>query len=148
MCPSRVNRRMRSIGRTLRTNATPAERILWRALREGDLKHAHFRRQVPLGDYVADFATHSYRIVIELDGSQHSDARAERLDELRTKWLEGEGYRVVRFWNSDVRANLEGVVLKIMSLLTETPTPAPSPQGGGEAISTRRLLRLTRQRKA
>lgn len=105
--------------RTLRRDATPAERTLWRALRE-NFATAHFRRQVPLGPYVADFASHRHRLVIEVDGGQHAEAVA--YDAARTAFIEGEGYRVVRFWNPDVLNNVEGVITQI-DLAVHTPPP-------------------------
>src|SRR5687767_2111152 len=86
----------------LRANATGAEQKLWRALRRIPIHGSHFRRQVALGPYVADFACQQAKLVIEIDGSQHADCQVARRDADRTEWLESEGYRVVRFWNSDV----------------------------------------------
>jgi very-short-patch-repair endonuclease len=91
---------------------TDAEKILWRALR-GELPDAKFRRQVPLGPYTADFACHSARLVIEVDGGQHNEADVAR----RTSFLNGEGYEVLRFWNHDVLQNIDGVVATIAQAL-------------------------------
>jgi len=77
----------------------------------------HFRRQVPIGPYVADFACLAARLVIELDGGHHSRADVGRRDQQRQKWLEAEGYRVIRFWNGEVRDNLEGVLDTIYNAL-------------------------------
>jgi very-short-patch-repair endonuclease len=99
----------------------------------------HFRRQVRIGPYIADFAC---RIVIEVDGGQHDRSVA---DEKRTKVLEASGYRVLRYWNNDVLSNIDGVLEDIVSAITTTPTPNPSPQKGGErterAAATRRSQR-------
>ena len=128
------------LARALRSNATPAERILWPQLRLLKSEGRHFRRQVPIAGYIADFACHSAKLVIELDGGQHSDAVA--YDEQRSSILAGHGYTVLRFWNSDVFEALEGVMDRIrhevklptaFSHAGATPTPGPSPQGGGEA---------------
>ena len=89
---------------------TPQERLLWRGLKEA-FPDAHFRKQVPLGPYYADFACHAAKLVIELDGSQHADAVA--YDAARTAFLESEGYAIVRFWNNDVTQNLDGVIAAI-----------------------------------
>ena len=86
---------------------TPAERRLWHALREA-LPGQHWRKQVPLGPYIADFCSHGSKLIIELDGGQH--AGAGDYDRARTRFLEGEGFRVIRFWNNDVIDNLEGVL--------------------------------------
>jgi very-short-patch-repair endonuclease len=109
--------------RTLRKNATDAERRLWRHLRDKQLDGFRFRRQVPIGRYVADFACLSARLVVEVDGGQH----AERLDYdgERTEWLEARGFRVLRFWNNDVLGNTEGVIEQILAELHAAPHPGP-----------------------
>ena len=84
-----------------------------------------FRRQVPVGPYVVDFLCVPASLIVEADGGQHSE-RAE-YDEARTKYLEANGYRVVRFWNNDVMGNIEGV----MQAIAMTLTPGPSPKGEG-----------------
>jgi very-short-patch-repair endonuclease len=118
----------------MRAAPTEAERKLWwhlhhRLPRSG----SHFRRQVRIGKYIADFACHAHRLVVEVDGSQHA-ARTEADDE-RTKAIKANGYRVLRYWNNDVLKNIDGVLEDILSAITTTPTPNPSPQGGGEQAS-------------
>jgi very-short-patch-repair endonuclease len=103
--------------RALRRDPTEAEKYLWRALREAFPK-AKFRLQVPMGRYFADFCSHGAKLIIEVDGSQH--ALDEELDATRTRFLEGEGYRVVRFWNNEVLGNVEGVIANIA---THIPSP-------------------------
>jgi very-short-patch-repair endonuclease len=124
------------VARRLRQDSTDAEKLLWRALREEPFKGAHFRRQVPLGAYVADFVGHSARLVIELDGGQHAEAEQAAKDDIRSAALAERRYRVLRFWNNDVLSNIDGVLATIADALTEggraAPTPDPSPQGGGE----------------
>ncbi|MBK8631082.1 MAG: DUF559 domain-containing protein [Sphingomonadales bacterium] len=95
--------------RRLRREMTRQERSFWRAIREA-FPEVHFRKQVPLGSYHADFACHKARLVIELDGGQHARPEAEKHDEIRSRFLESQGYRVIRFWNNDVDNNLEGVL--------------------------------------
>jgi very-short-patch-repair endonuclease len=90
----------------------------------------HFRRQAPIGIYIVDFVWHAGKIVVELDGSQHVDARAAD-DEKRTQWLKSQGYRVLRFWNNDVLKTPHDVGEAIL-VASKNPTPDPSPQGGGE----------------
>ncbi|WP_040577243.1 DUF559 domain-containing protein [Methylopila sp. M107] len=96
--------------RRLRQNATDAERALWRLLRDRRLEGVEFRRQVPIGPYVADFACASARLVIELDGGQHAESQA---DARRDEALRRLGWRVARFWNDEALRNREGVLLRI-----------------------------------
>ena len=100
----------RQAARHLRREMTDAERKLWQVLRAHRFGDAGFRRQAPLGPNIADFVCHARKLVIEVDGGQHSgSARDARRDE----WMAGEGYRVLRFWNNEVLGNLEGVVDRI-----------------------------------
>jgi very-short-patch-repair endonuclease len=100
----------RKKARQLRANATDPEVRLWRHLRRSPLLGSHFRRQVPIGPYVADFACMAARLIIEVDGSQHGDAALKARDDVRTRWLEREGYRVLRFWNNELSENIKGVL--------------------------------------
>jgi very-short-patch-repair endonuclease len=119
--------------RSLRRDATETEKKLWQHLRQPPFKQHHFRRQATIGSYFADFASHQLRTVIEVDGGQHLDSAP---DERRTAYLASEGYRVLRFWNNDVLANVSGVLSAIDSAIRadRPPTPDPSPPqaGGGE----------------
>jgi len=94
---------------------TSAERALWRGLREA-LPEWHWRKQVPLGPYFADFASHSAKLIIELDGGQH--ALSPDHDAKRTRFLEAEGFRVLRFWNNEVLTNTSGVLDRIAEALS------------------------------
>jgi very-short-patch-repair endonuclease len=96
--------------RRLRKNATYAEIRLRRHLRQVPMLGSHFRRQVPVGPYVADFACMASKLLIEVDGGQHNEDQNVRRDEARTRWLEKEGYRVIRFWNNDITNNIDGVM--------------------------------------
>lgn len=108
--------------RHLRRNQTEAERKLWVYLREMKHDGFHFRRQCPVGPYIADFLCYSARIVVEVDGGQHGmDAGIEH-DRRRDGWFVTNGYRVLRYWNNDVLANTEGVVETILAVLNETKT--------------------------
>ncbi|MEE8187916.1 MAG: endonuclease domain-containing protein [Kiloniellales bacterium] len=98
--------------RRLRRDATQAEKLLWSRLRDRQLGGAKFRRQNPLGPYVVDFFCLKLGLVIELDGGQHA-VQAER-DQRRDRWLESEGYRVLRFWNHEVMGNIDGVLQRIL----------------------------------
>src|SRR5665213_868094 len=109
--------------RVLRTNMTDAERAVWQLLRSHQIQGYKFRRQVPIGRYIADFVCHEARLIIEIDGGQH-DASAKR-DAIRTDFLQTQGYRVLRFWNNDVLANPEGVFSVIAEdLRRHHPHPA------------------------
>src|SRR5690349_14907336 len=93
---SAITKRTRGQARQLRRAPTDAERKLWFLLRSLKPLGLHFRRQAPIGIYIADFVWHAGKLVVELDGSQHADARAE-YDSKRTEWLQSQGYRVLRF---------------------------------------------------
>lgn len=102
--------------RNLRKNLTPAERKLWQVLRRRQIASVRFRRQVPIGPYIADFCCLELRIIIEVDGGQH--ARQADADERRTRWLGDRGFTVVRFWNNDVLQNPDGVLARISHACT------------------------------
>jgi very-short-patch-repair endonuclease len=115
----------------MRKTPTEAERKLWWHLRHRlPAPGTHFRRQVRLGRYIVDFASYKSRLVLEVDGGQH--AERSDADAVRTRFIEAEGYRVLRFWNNDVLNNIDSVLEEIQHAITLTPTPGPSPQGGGE----------------
>jgi oxygen-independent coproporphyrinogen-3 oxidase len=119
----------------LRHDATKAEQRLWSRLRDKQLVGWKFRRQVPLGPYIVDFYCAGTKLVVELDGGQHAD-QAER-DLIRTAWLEGQGYRVIRFWNNDVLGNTDGVLTELMKILSpkDPLTPTLPREGGGSAVA-------------
>ena len=125
----------------MRRDTTVPERQLWKALRNHiELRHTHFRRQVPLGRYIADFCCHSVKLILEVDGDQHVGVEAA-YDGERTEFLRTHGYRVLRFSNRDVMHDMGGVIGRIeaavkgkIAEVLPTPTPSPSPQGGGESI--------------
>jgi very-short-patch-repair endonuclease len=100
--------------RTLRKSMTRAEKLLWSALRANQLGVA-FRRQHPIGQFVADFCCVPLKLVIELDGGQHAARTAEDLQ--RTDHLRTLGFDVIRFWNNDVVENLDGVCREIQAAL-------------------------------
>lgn len=107
---------MQRRARVLRSCMTDAERKLWFALRGRRFANFKFRRQVPLGRYIADFVCFEARLVIEADGGQHAGSMH---DKLRDRWVIANGFRMLRFWNNDVLSNLEGVSI----LIAEAPTP-------------------------
>jgi very-short-patch-repair endonuclease len=139
-----ISRFRRERAKQLRSNTTEPEQALWRALKRIPVYGTHFRRQVPIGPYVADFACLKARLLIELDGGQHAQDEIAARDEARTRWLKGEGYRVIRFWNAELSKDLNGVLDTIYAALygspqseaVALPTPPrpdgrPSPSRGG-----------------
>ncbi|HYN46768.1 MAG TPA: endonuclease domain-containing protein [Allosphingosinicella sp.] len=113
--------------RLLRRRPTDAETRMWRLLRLC-FPEAHFRRQVPIRRFTADFASHRLKLVIEVDGGQHS----EDSDKDRTALIEAEGYRIDRFWNHDVLGNADGVATLLAACCGDaTPTPTLPHQGRG-----------------
>ena len=117
--------------RLLRKTMTDSERRLWQVLRLRQLDGHKFRRQFPVGRYIVDFTCPERKLIIELDGGQHPEQ--ESYDNDRTKWLESQGYRVMRFWNNEVLTNLEGVKDSIYNAITATANPPPPvlPHKGG-----------------
>jgi very-short-patch-repair endonuclease len=115
----------RQRARRLRRDATEAEKRLWLELRKLELEGSHFRRQVPIGPYIADFACMAAHLLIELDGSQHGEDRNQAYDDRRTRWLEKEGYRVLRFWNNDISNNMSGVMEAIYAAIYGSPHAEP-----------------------
>ena len=103
--------------RELRKNATVPERAMWRLLKPFRDKGFHFRRQVPIGKYYADFASHKQKLVIEVDGESHGIGDGPSYDDERTRFLQKEGFRVLRFTNIDVLRNPEGVFETIEDFL-------------------------------
>src|SRR5687767_2949013 len=95
--------------RRLRRSMTDAEMWLWCYIRAHRFFGRSIRRQVPMGEFIVDFLCDEERIVIEVDGGQHAERKAEE-DLVRTRWLESHGYRVVRFWNHEVLGNTSGVL--------------------------------------
>jgi len=134
-----IKRHMIGQARKLRRETTPAERLLWSALRNSSFAGLKFRRQHPIGCYVADFYCQQEKLVIELDGDSHDFS--EQKDRERTEALNKEGYQVIRFSNADVLENLEGVLMMIARTLGidwktvfgnfKSPHPNPLPEGEG-----------------
>jgi very-short-patch-repair endonuclease len=118
--------------RKLRADMTDAERKIWTLLRTA-FPAWRFRRQVPIRQYITDFASHRARLVIEIDGGQHH----EDIDAPRTAIIEKDGYRVIRFWNNDVLANIDGVATLLTKALDETSPPPNPPPSRGRALEDR-----------
>jgi very-short-patch-repair endonuclease len=117
---------------------TPAERIIWYAVRAHRLSGAAFRRQVPIGPYIADFVSHAAMLIVEIDGGQHFEDVHEQRDAVRDAYLNSKGYRVLRFDNPEVVTNRHGVLTRIAEALGEVAPSLPSPASGrgGEATAS------------
>ena len=110
----------RDRARSLRRAATEAERRLWWHLRRRlPLDGTYFRRQVALGPYFADFVCLKYRLIVELDGEQHGHPEGVAHDTIRTAFLERQGFRVLRFWNRQVFAEMDSVLDTIAASIAE-----------------------------
>jgi len=106
---------------------TDAERKLWYAFRDRRFADYKFRRQVPVGPFIADFICYDARVVIEVDGGQHADSSS---DARRDRWFAANGFLVLRFWNNDVLKNREGVLISVLETLhARTPHPARAERG-------------------
>ena len=114
-------RQKTQFARYLRKNMTNAEASLWHHLRNRALMGCKFRRQHPVGPYIVDFACIERKLVVELDGGQHVDAPA---DAARTRWIEANGYRVLRFWNNDALVQQQVVLAVIFEALDVPPRQA------------------------
>jgi very-short-patch-repair endonuclease len=129
----------------MRKHATPAEGLLWASLRRLRGQGFHFRRQAPIGNYIADFACHRAKIIVEVDGSQHGDPDGLARDKRRTAFLSSRGYRVLRFWNDDVMRDCGSVVAAILQAAAPTRSASQAMQNDlpakGEVNSGDRLDR-------
>ena len=124
---------------SLRRGQTAAEGLLWHYLRNKQLGGYKFRRQQPIGPYIADFACLSRKLLVELDGGQHVEEGDD--DQKRDAYLQEQGYRVLRFWNHEVFENCFGVLERIFEELTYPPPhqPSPAPSTGSGQGSRGRL---------
>ena len=114
--------------RDLRASSTDAERKLWNCLRSGQLNGLKFRRQHPVPPYTVDFFCSAVKLIVELDGSQHT----EESDKARTHYLQSKGFVVLRFWDNEVLTQTEAVVEAIFNAASPSPlTPTPLPSGEG-----------------
>ena len=116
----------REFARGLRSGGTDAERMLWRHLRNRGLMGNKFRRQRPVGRYIVDFICLEAGLVVELDGGQHASSAA---DAVRTRTLQQQGYRVVRFWNNEVMTQTDAVLAAILDAMSAR-VPEESLLGG------------------
>ena len=98
--------RHRIFARSMRADATRAENLLWQALRNRQLEGLKFKRQVPLDGYILDFVCFEAKLIIEVDGDQHSESTR---DAVRDRHFEAKGFRTLRVWNDEVEKNIDGV---------------------------------------
>ena len=123
--------------KAMRSQPTEAERTLWTLLRAKRLAVHKFKRQQPIGPYIADFVSFSARLIVEADGSQHADSDH---DIKRDAWLREQGFQILRLWNNDVLARRAHVADAIWSALHDTPLPpiagqwAPPSPARGEGL--------------
>jgi very-short-patch-repair endonuclease len=109
----------------MRNEMPESERRLWQYLRRRSIAGLRFRRQVPIGRFIADFACISARLIIEIDGDQHALEIQKARDAKRTQALEGAGWRVVRFWSSELFEDMERVVERIRELVDADHVSSP-----------------------
>jgi very-short-patch-repair endonuclease len=107
-----IDDRLRTFSRAMRKDATAAERRMWSKLRDGGLNGLKFRRQVPIGNAIADFVCYEHKLIVEVDGGQHSESAR---DASRDAELSRRGFRVLRFWNIDVMRNTRSVLDTILA---------------------------------
>jgi very-short-patch-repair endonuclease len=131
-----VANKTRSRARSLRRDSTDAERPIWNALRAHRLNGASFRRQTPVGPYIADFVCHAAMLIVELDGGQHFEDHNMKRDARRDAFLASKGYRVLRFNNHDVMRNKEGVLEVIAAAIVAAPSPTLPRKRGREQSGT------------
>jgi len=97
----------------LRRRQTEAEKRLWFKLRDNQTCGVKFRRQEPIGKYIVDFVNYENKLIVEVDGNHHTETETKIDDIYRANWLKSEGFRILRFWNSEIISNLEKVIEKI-----------------------------------
>ncbi|MCR9120845.1 MAG: endonuclease domain-containing protein [Phyllobacteriaceae bacterium] len=129
-----VERTQRNRARMLRHQATVAERLLWDELRRFRKQGYPFRRQAAIGPYIADFACHRIRLVVEVDGDTHETETGKRRDARRDAYLTSLGYRVMRFDEPDVRANPFWVSEQIRAAIMKRYSMTPTRPGVGTPV--------------
>ncbi|WP_299814634.1 endonuclease domain-containing protein [uncultured Roseibium sp.] len=112
----KIPQHLRQNARKLRSEMTEAEKKLWNVLRAHRLEGIAFRRQMPIARYIVDFAAPAHRLIVELDGSPHGESQGRARDERRDRALEHLGWMVLRFWNTEVLSDLDGVCRKILDV--------------------------------
>jgi very-short-patch-repair endonuclease len=128
-----------TFARKLRKDMTDAETRLWHELRAKRFENYKFKRQVPIGKYIADFACLTHKLIVEVDGSQHEGSQT---DMARDRWFNAQGFRVLRLWNRELLLDTDGALLSILAALKESPLPALraalSHKGRGQSTTSKR----------
>lgn len=122
----KYNNHLISRARSLRKDQTECEVLLWKYLRNRQLKECKFRRQYPIGSYILDFYCSDIKLAIELDGSQHNTPQGRYYDNKRTILLKKLGIRTLRFWDNDILQNTHGVLEKISQSISDITSPSLS----------------------
>lgn len=123
------SKNLKQLSRQLRGNMTDAEGHLWAKIRMKQLKGYHFYRQKPIGDYIVDFYCPKVKLVIEVDDSQHFSDETTEYDRIRDEHIRSLGLRVLRFTNTEVLTNIEGVIESIIGSMEEIPLSPPLRKG-------------------
>jgi len=118
-----MKERLIKFAKSMRHQPTNAEALIWAALRGARMQGFKFKRQQPIGAYIVDFVCFECGLVVEIDGGQHADDVSA--DQLRSKWLQSQGFRVLRFWNNEVIERKNDVLESIIRALREYPSPQP-----------------------
>jgi very-short-patch-repair endonuclease len=113
----RYSAKLKGPARELRKNLTDSEGLLWKHLRLRQIGGYKFRRQHPIGNYIVDFVCLEKRLIVEVDGSQHTEQSS--YDSERDAWLNSQGYRVLRFWNNQIFNELDAVKERISKKINE-----------------------------
>ncbi len=119
------------MAKDLRKRSTYTEQVLWKYLRAKHFEGLKFRRQQPIGSYIVDFVCIEKKIIVELDGGQHALPEEMQNDRKRDQWFEGQGYKVLRFWDNEVLSDIHGVLEVIWTNCSSHPPldPLPSREG-------------------
>jgi very-short-patch-repair endonuclease len=129
--------------RTLRRNPTEPEKRLWQKLRNRQLSNLKFRRQTPVGPYIADFLCLDALLIVEVDGEAHGSTQAR--DAVRTAYVENEGFRVIRFSNAEVMGNMDGVLAQILA--AAMPSPSRRLPSAGPSNESRASFELSQRER-
>lgn len=122
----KLDPKLLEFAKTMRSNATDAEHLMWQLLPAKRFMNLKFRRQHVIAPYIVDFYCHELGVVIELDGSQHGTADAIEYDAERTKFLEALGLKVLRYWNHDVLGRTDGVLKDLWQVCSKLKIPSPT----------------------